>query len=40
MLKKSFEQELIINNLLNELREKYSISEEDYEKYKSNLEEL
>ena len=25
---------------LNELREKYSISEEDYEKYKSNLEEL
>ena len=40
LLKKSFEQEVIINNLLNELREKYSISEEDYEKYKSNLEEL
>ena len=40
LLEKSFKQEVIINNLLNELKEKYSITEEDYEKYKSNLEEL
>lgn len=40
LLKRSFEQEVIINNLLNELKEKYSITKEDYEKYKSILEEL
>ena len=40
LLEKSFKQEVIINNLLNELKEKYSITKEDYEKYKSILEEL
>ena len=40
LLKKSFKQEEIIINLLNEVKEKYSITEEDYNKYKIILEEL
>lgn len=40
LLKKSFKQEEVIINLLNELKKKYSITEEDYNKYKSILEEL
>ena len=40
LLKKSFKQEEIIISLLNELKGKYSITEEDYKKYKIILEEL
>lgn len=40
LLKKSFKQEEVIINLLNEFRNKYSITEEDYNKYKIILEEL
>lgn len=40
LLKKSFKQEEVIINLLNEFRNKYSITEEDYNKYKSILEDL
>lgn len=40
LLKKSFKQEEIIISLLNEVKEKYSITEEDYKKYKIILEEL
>ena len=40
LLKKSLKQEKIINNLLSEIKEKYSLTKEDYEKYKEILEEL
>ena len=40
LLKKSFEQEKTINNLLKEFQEKYSITKEDYNRYKNILEEL
>ena len=40
LLKKSFIQEKIIINLLEDLKNKYSITEDDYEKYKSILEDL
>ena len=40
LLKKSFKQEETIINLLNEIKEKYSITKEDYNKYKNILEEL
>lgn len=40
LLKKSLEQEKKINNLLNEIKEKYSLIDEDYERYKNILEEL
>ena len=40
LLKKSFEQEKTINNLLKEFEEKYSITKEDYNRYKNILEEL
>lgn len=40
LLKKSFKQEEIIINLLNDLKDKYSLSTEDYNKYKNILEEL
>lgn len=40
LLKKSFNQEKIIINLLEDLKNKYSISEGDYKKYKSILEDL
>ena len=40
LLKKSFKQEKIIINLLNDLKEKYSLTKEDYDKYKNILEEL
>ena len=40
LLKKSFKQEEIIINLLNDLKDKYSLTKEDYNKYKSILEEL
>ena len=38
--KKSFNQEKIIISLLEDLKNKYSISEDDYNKYKSILEDL
>lgn len=40
LLKKSFKQEEIIINLLNDLKDKYSLTKEDYNKYKNILEEL
>lgn len=40
LLKKSFEQEKTINNLLSEFKEKYSVTKEDYNRYKKILEEL
>ena len=40
LLKKSFNQEKIIISLLEDLKNKYSISEDDYNKYKSILEDL
>ena len=40
LLKKSFNQEKIILSLLEDLKNKYSISEDDYNKYKSILEDL
>ncbi|GAA0085411.1 putative DNA-binding protein [Clostridium sp. MB05] len=40
LLEKSFNQEKIITNLLEDLKNKYSISEEDYKKYKSILKDL
>ena len=40
LLEKSFKQEKIIINLLNDLKDKYSLSKEDYNKYKDILEEL
>lgn len=40
LLSKSFKQEKLITNLLNEIKCKYSITEEDYNKYKNILEEL
>ncbi|WP_291651990.1 putative DNA-binding protein [Clostridium sp.] len=40
LLKKSFNQEKVIISLLEELKNKYSISEDDYNKYKSILEDL
>ncbi|MBD7914090.1 putative DNA-binding protein [Clostridium sp. Sa3CUN1] len=40
LLEKSFKQEEIIINLLNDLKDKYSLSTEDYNKYKNILEEL
>lgn len=40
LLKKSFSQEKIIISFLEEIKDKYSISEEDYNKYKSILKDL
>ncbi|MCR1951515.1 MULTISPECIES: putative DNA-binding protein [unclassified Clostridium] len=40
LLKKSFNQEKVIISLLEDLKNKYSISEDDYNKYKSILEDL
>ncbi len=40
LLKKSFSQEKIIISFLIEIKDKYSISEEDYNKYKSILKDL
>lgn len=40
LLEKSFKQEKIIINLLNDLKDKYSLTKEDYNKYKNILEEL
>lgn len=40
LLKKSFSQEKIITSFLEEIKDKYSISEEDYNKYKSILKDL
>jgi len=40
LFKKSLKQEKVITNLLNEFKNKYSITEEDYNKYKNILEEL
>lgn len=40
LLKKTLKQEKKINDLLSEIREKYSLTKEDYEKYKNILEEL
>ncbi|GAB6170029.1 putative DNA-binding protein [Clostridium carnis] len=40
LLKKSIEQENIIISLLDEINSKYSLSKEDYEKYKNKLEDL
>lgn len=40
LLKKSFNQEKVIISLLEDLKDKYSISEDDYNKYKSILEDL
>ncbi|MDV4151193.1 putative DNA-binding protein [Clostridium sp. AL.422] len=40
LLNKSFKQKEVIINLLNEIKCKYSITEEDYNKYKCILEEL
>ena len=40
LLRKSFKREKVIINLLDEIKCKYSISEEDYNKYKNILEDL
>lgn len=40
LLKKNFSKEKIIMNLLEELKDKYSISKEDYDEYKKILEDL
>lgn len=40
LLKKSLSQEKIIISFLEEIKDKYSISEEDYNKYKSILKDL
>lgn len=40
LLEKSLEREKKIVNLLDEIRDKYSITELDYQKYKSKLEDL
>ena len=40
LLKKNFSQEKIIISFLEEIKDKYSISEEDYNKYKSILKDL
>ncbi|ATD54944.1 putative DNA-binding protein [Clostridium chauvoei] len=40
LLKKSLNREKVILELLKDLKEKYSLSEEDYEKYKNTLEDL
>ncbi|NLL30547.1 MAG: putative DNA-binding protein [Clostridiales bacterium] len=40
LLEKSIKKEKIISNLLEELREKYFINNEDYKKYQSILEDL
>ena len=40
LLEKSFKQEKTIINLLNDLKDKYSLTKEDYNKYKNILEEL
>ncbi|MBQ6820510.1 MAG: putative DNA-binding protein [Clostridium sp.] len=40
LFERTFKQEKIISNLLNELETKYSISKEDYERYKNMLENL